>query len=487
MKWITNKATKILLLSLSLFMYFFVTKLPLHAASDLVLKIYNWEDYIDEGSTEEKRNSVIEDWIKDYKDRTNQTVSVVYDTFETNENMLNTLKTGKTTYDLVCPSEYTIQKMIADDMLEKMDYENGSYKYVPNFNTYGSKYLQDLFVKENMAEYAIPYMWGTLGLVYNPEVVSDEDATTWDILWNENYKNQATAKDSVRDTYIVGVIHVYYDTLMELRKQFDEHELTKEEYNKQITEIMNRVDDETIHLVKEDLLRMRNNIYGFEVDNGKSDITTGRISINFAWSGDAVFAIDSAEEDTNGEMQLKYSVPEEGSNVWFDGWVMPKGANKTLAQDFLNFLCQPEIAARNMDTIGYTSSIAGNAIWELANDWYGAEDGEEVDLTYFFEGTLDDEYLTDGKAIIKVAERGRQFDAQYPTEDVISRCVVMAAFGEQNDKVLTMWKEVRSGIIPVAVIVLVFVFHGILIAGLVFYRKFKKSKHRHIERNEEKI
>ncbi len=480
---------KSLLLLFNITFIFLITNIfiniKVNAADDLVLKIYNWEDYIDEGDSSNHQNSVVDDWINDYKARTNKTVKVVYDTFETNENMLNTLKTGKTSYDLVCPSEYTIQKMIADDMLEKLDYQNGSYQNVENFNKYGSKYLQDLFVKENMAEYAIPYMWGTLGLIYNPDVVDEEDVKSWNILWDENYKNKSTAKDSVRDTYIVGVIHVYYDELMALKEQFLNHDITKEEYNKQISEIMNRVDDETIFLVKEDLLRMRNNIYGFEVDNGKSDISTGRISINFAWSGDAVFALDSAEEDTNGELLLKYSVPEEGSNVWFDGWVMPKGANKELAQDFLNYICQPEIAARNMDTIGYTSSIAGDAIWELANDWYGDEEGEEVDLTYFFEGTLSEEYLTDGKAIIKVAERGRQFDAQYPTEEVISRCVVMAEFGEQNDKVLTMWKEVRSGIIPIAVVIIVLTFHVILIIALVIYRKMKKNKHRYLHKNKE--
>ena len=331
----------------------------------LTLRIYNWQDYIDEGVDEEGQpigTSVMEDWQKWYYDTYGVEVEILYDTFETNEVMMNTLKTGKTTYDLICPSEYTIQKMIRLDMLDEFDYDlkdsNGNL-IMSNYQ-YISPYLKDLFNSKGWDKYAIPYMWGTMGFIYNPELVLEEDIKNWSILWDEDYKNMATAKDSVRDTYVVGVMHVYFDELMDLKNKLDNGQITSSEYTNEIGKIMNRCDDETLDKVEQALKKMKSNLYGFEVDSGKSDIVTGKVAINFAWSGDAVYSLDIAEEEN--ELYLNYQVPEEGSNVWFDGWVMPKGANKELAQSFVNYLCSPEIAVRNMNYIGYTSSVVGDEI-----------------------------------------------------------------------------------------------------------------------------
>ena len=475
----------------------------------LTLRIYNWQDYIDEGVDEEGQpigTSVMEDWQKWY-----------YDTYgvevETNEVMMNTLKTGKTTYDLICRSEYTIQKMIRLDMLDEYDYDlkdaNGNL-IMSNYQ-YISPYLKDLFISKGWDKYAIPYMWGTMGFIYNPELVSEEDIKNWSILWDEDYKNMATAKDSVRDTYVVGVMHVYFDELMDLKNKLDNGQITSSEYTNEIGKIMNRCDDETLDKVEQALKKMKSNLYGFEVDSGKSDIVTGKVAINFAWSGDAVYSLDIAEEEN--ELYLNYQVPEEGSNVWFDGWVMPKGANKELAQSFVNYLCSPEIAVRNMNYIGYTSSVVGDEILDMIDDWYGAIypefndetstwwydevdlglndsklnveviDNEiylgnqkvidilsniydeeevpysdyylcesyEVDLTYLFKGSVSDEYLTDGKVIVSVEERGRQFDTQYPDYETIQKCGIMEDFGDQNDAVLAMWENVKIGNIPISI------------------------------------
>ena len=341
----------------------------------LVLRVYNWQDYIDEGIDDDGQKigtSVMEEWQNWYYETYGEKVEVVYDTFETCETMMNTLKTGKTTYDLICPSEYTIQKMIRLDMLDKYDYnlkdKNGNL-IMDNYH-YVSPYLIDLFNDKGWNDYAVPYMWGTMGFIYNPENVKEEDVKHWSILWDENYNNMATAKDSIRDTYVVGVMHVYYDELMALRSDWESGKITQEQYTKQVGLIMNRCDDETLLKVEKALKEMKDNVYGFEVDSGKSDIVTGKVSINFAWSGDAVYSLDVAEEE-NG-VYLNYEVPEEGSNVWFDGWVMPKGANKELAQSFVNYLCKPNIAVRNMNYIGYTSSIVGDDIIDMIDDWYGA-------------------------------------------------------------------------------------------------------------------
>ena len=239
-------------------------------------------------------------------------------------------------------------------------------------------------------------------------------------------------------------MHVYKSELVSLKNMLENGQITKESYTEAITEIFNRCDDETLEKCKQALIDLKSNIKALEVDDGKNDITTGSLYANLAWSGDAVYSMDIADEV--GKVQLNYIIPEEGSNIWFDGWCMPKGANVDLATKFTNFLSRPDIAAKNMNFTGYTSSIAGDDIFDLATEWYSAEEGDEnvdeVDLSYFFEGTL-----SEGKEaifLISKDERGRQFDAQYPDEDTISRCAIMKDFGVQTDKLNAMWSDFKN-------------------------------------------
>lgn len=444
------------------------------------LRIYNWQDYIDDGIDEDGNKvseSVVDLWKADYQRRTGKSITVVYDTFETNETMLNTIKTGKTTYDLVCPSEYTIQKMIRENMLEKFD-TNGIDGYLEHV----SPYLKNLFEKNGWTEYAACYMWGTLGIIYNTEYVSAEDVEHWSAMWNEAYKNKVSTKDSVRDTYFMGVMYVYQEELMGYSEAYKNGELTQEAYNAKINEVANRIDDETLKKVEVALKELKNNIYGLEVDSGKSDIVTGKINMNLAWSGDAVYSMDLAEEDG---VELSYSVPTEGSNVWFDGWCMPKGANKVLAQDFINFISQPEIAAKNMEKIGYTTSIVGDEIFDLIQDWYGSdsEDAYAVDLSFLFGDSLSEDRLSDGKVIVMTDELGRQFSTQYPDEEVLARCGVMQDFGNQNEQVLKMWTRFKANTMSPVVIVLLCVVGVGAVGACAFFivknKKYKKNrKHR---------
>jgi spermidine/putrescine transport system substrate-binding protein len=323
-------------------------------------------------------------------------------------------------------------------------------------------------------------MWGTVGFIYNPEFVSEEEASTWNLLWNPDIKS--TAKDSIRDTYMVGVMYVYQDELNDLKHKLDNGIISQKEYTSKVGEIMNRCDDDTLDKVEDALILMKNAVYGFEVDSGKNDIVTGKIAVNLAWSGDAVYSMDVAEEEE--EVYLNYSVPKEGSNVWFDGWVMPKGANTLLAQSFVNFLCSPEIAVRNMNKIGYTSAIVGDEVMDMINDWYGVEDGEEgyeVDLTYLFTDSLSDEYYTindqgEKRAIVTVSERGRQFDAQYPDEETIMRCGIMEDFGDRIDNVIAMWENVKIGDISIWFTILLIVF--VVIIFVFMYGKKIIDKHK---------
>ena len=439
------------------------------------LKIYNWVDYIDE--------SLLDEFIEYHAENANgERIEVIYDTFETNESMYNTLKTGKTSYDLVCPSDYMMQKMIREDMVEKLDLESYNLdEYYKN----ASPYIIDLFEQNGWDSYAVGYMWGTLGLIYNPsqlgELIGEEeyDIKSWNDLNNPAFKGTISLKDSVRDTFCVGSLIAFQDELNKTKEQYGSD---SKEYNELIQDIVNRVDDESIEIVSKELRKVKENIYGLEVDSGKGDIVTGKIAVNLAWSGDAVYSIDLAEEE---DIELRYTIPEEGGNVWFDAWLMPKGADKELAQEFINFLSISENAARNMEEIGYTSIIAGDAIYNLIDEWYGKASNEvyveelqeeynnnptqenldalneakeyaesatytTMDLTYFFKGTLSDEYVTDGRVLIDIDDSyiGRQFTTQYPDEISLNRCGVMQDFKEQNEKVLQMWINVKANEAP---------------------------------------
>ena len=424
-----------------------------------VLKIYNWQDYIFEGDDE--TDSVIDQFIAYYKETYNETIKVEYYTFETNETMLNVLKTGKSHYDLICPSDYTIQKMIKEGLVDPLNMD-----LLPNYTKYASPYIKDLFdnsktINElqqevSWSDYSIPYMWGTMGFMYDPEKVeNEEDINTWNVVWNKDYKGLSTLKDSVRDTYCAAVFYVYQEELNEYLQQYEDKILSSSELTQKITEVMNRKDKKTIELVEKALKEAKDNIYGFEVDSGKSDIVTGKIAINFCWSGDAVYSMDCAEEES--DKYLNYVVPKEGSNVWFDGWVMPKNANQKLAHEFLNFICDPKIARDNMNEIGYTSAIAGDEVLEMVKEWYepeglteegiqqGLADGTlfEWDLTYFFGTEVSD------SPIIYTEEINRQLSAQYPDYETIIKCAIMEDFGKENEKILEMWARAKSDLVPI--------------------------------------
>ncbi|MBQ1272758.1 MAG: extracellular solute-binding protein, partial [Clostridia bacterium] len=170
-----------LVLFFALFLSLFAATGLNFGAAEVTLRVYNWQDYIDDGTDENGTKvvpSVMEDWAEDYYARTGIKVNVQYDTFETNETMLNTLKTGKSQYDLVCPSDYVIQKMIAatengtDDniALEKFDYSK-----LDNYTKYASPYIKQVFEENGFDAYSVGYMWGTVGIIYNPEAVNPED------------------------------------------------------------------------------------------------------------------------------------------------------------------------------------------------------------------------------------------------------------------------------------------------------------------------
>lgn len=429
----------------------------------IVLRISNWEEYIDEGDWDEDEvididdetnifgeRSLVEDFEEYFYDTYGKKVVVEYSTFGTNEELYNQLTIGDV-YDLVCPSEYMIMKMMREDML--VPFSSDFYNTEDEKNSYAncvSPYIKNIYDNlsiggEPISKYAAGYMWGTLGLVYNPEEVSEEEVSHWDMMLNKKFDKKVTVKDSVRDAYFAAVTYAYYDEII------SDDFINSPNYKEKLSEVLNRTDEATVNKVEDVLTAIKGNVYSFETDSGKADMVTGKVVVNEQWSGDAVYTMDQADED---DVELCYSVPTEGSNLWFDGWVMLKDgigedADKQLAaQAFINFVSQPENAIRNMYYIGYTSVIGGGDSDIIYNymDWnYGVDSEEEefveYDVSYFFSnGEEDVDYLI----YTSPDQTRRQLYAQYPPKDVVDRCVVMACFDEEsNSRINRMWTNVR--------------------------------------------
>ena len=252
-----------------------------------------------------------------------------------------------------------------------------------------------------------------------------------------------------------------------------------------VKEIFPDDDEKTVDKVSESLKVLKHNVYGFEVDSGKKDMAAGKIAINFAWSGDAAYTLDTADEYEGAK--LYYAVPEEGSNIWFDAWVMPKGANKELAQFFVNFISDPECAISNMDYIGYVSPISGDDVFERMLDTYeltvDPQEAEEKGLTYaidysYYFDNISDEYKTeDGKVIVysSTDNIGRQLTTQYPEKSTVDRCAIMTTLSRAELKDINkMWSDVKVGDISTAMLITIPVIIGVVIIGLAVYSILKK-------------
>lgn len=431
-----------------------------------VLRVANWEEYIDEGGWDEEElidledgteifgeKNLVEDFEEWYKQTYGEEVKVEYSTFGTNEDLYNQMTLGDT-FDLICPSEYMMMKMMKEKSLEPFSDEfwnkdNPHNYYAKGVSPYIRKVFDDLKINnEKLSRYGAGYMWGVMGLVYNPAVVSEEDVKHWSMLLDKKYNRQITMKDSIRDSYIVAL------GILNEKKMMSKSFLEDPDYSTLLKNTMNDTSQETVDKVEKILDQMRNNAYSLETDSGKADMVTGKVVANMQWSGDGVYTMDQAEEDG---LELSYAVPEECSNLWFDGWCMMKNGidgdarKKHAAEAFVNFVSRPDNAIRNMYYIGYTSVIAVDENdWMLQYaDWcYGAEEDEEevtdYSLAYFFTDSkkkkVRDKYVLE----VPSSQATRQVFAQYPTEEVIHRSAVMQNFDEEDNKRISrMWINIR--------------------------------------------
>lgn len=527
-----------------------------------VLKVYNSDDYIlpDMDAREAENNGYDPEPIKgintrfeEYmKNEYGKNVRVQYETFSTNEDMINQLRTGKIDFDLVCPSDYAIQRLMAQDLI--IPFESNDYPgSTPNYDQYASPYLIEKVKSikavdcynggtsgeektDIMQNYMRGYMWGTVGLLYNPTFYKFQDRNItpekitkdiqdWNIMWDEDYKNTAYAKDSVRDTMAAVYMNAFHDEIYALKDQFEAKTISDDEYNEKLTEIFNRTEQHYLdQQISNSLSTLSKNIYGYEVDNGKDDIQKGTmVGIDLAWSGDAVYAMNGADDLRKADPSkptLYYVLPEGCDNLWLDGWCMTKNALThgvtELAQQYVDFLSNPfpesdeyEMgpAVANMDYIGYTPFIASDEILNYLRDSYDVrtpEENEEIisdetsdgssgneednpyidapegvegenylkkDLSYFFEGTLEDN--TDAYIYYDVESKDRQLDAMYPDASILPHLVIMKDYGDRTTAVNEVWEAGKALQFPVwgYWVVLSIILAGLITWGVLELRK----------------
>ena len=402
---------------------------------DHILKVYNWADYIDEELIGE-----LEQW---YEQQTGEKVEVVYQTFDINETMLSKIELGHEDYDVACPSDYIIERMLRNDLLLPISRDFGDTPdYIGNVSPY---IMDEVFSKiegggRNANDYSVGYMWGTTGLLYNPKYVSDEDVRTWEVLRNPEYAGKILVKDAFRDVYTSLLISFYIEQV--------------EAGQKNLQTIGFDASEESIAKVEEYLNSFKDNVAGWEADFGKDQMTKELAWLNLSWSGDAQWAIDEAAEIG---LELKYAIPETGSSVWFDGWVIPKYAkNIKAASYFINYMCMPENAVRNMDVSGYVSTIGGEEILQAMSD---PESFDPIDVSYFF-GELADSVCVN--------------PVMYPDRRIMSRCGMMHDSGTED--LLKMWSRVKGDSASIWTYTLICIVFLALIAALVV--KYAKKRYR---------
>ena len=292
---------------------FFYSAKNRSSAADQVI-VYNWGEYIDP------------EVLDIFEEETG--ITVVYEEFETNESMYPKVQAGAVSYDLVCPSDYMIQRMIENNLLAEINFDN-----IPNLKNIGEQYMKQSqgFDPEN--KYSVPYCWGTVGILYNKTMV-DEPVDSWSILWNEKYADQILMQNSVRDAFGIALKYCGYS--------------------------LNSTDLDELQEAKELLMKQKPLVQAYVVDQVRDKMISNEAAIGVIYSGEAIYT-QSENPD------LEYVIPKEGSNVWIDSWVIPKNAqNKENAEMFINFLCRPDIAKMNFDYITY--STPNTAARELIED-----------------------------------------------------------------------------------------------------------------------
>ena len=270
---------------------------------DYDLYIYNWGQYIDPAV------------IELFEEQTGYSVS--YEEFETNEVMYPKIKSGAVSYDLVCPSDYMIERMIQEDLLAEINFDN-----IPNYKYIGEDYIEQSRYFDAENKYSIPYFWGTVGILYNKTMV-DEPIDSWDVLWDEKYADNILMQDSVRDAFMVALKRLGYS--------------------------MNTTDEAQVKEATQTLIDQKPLVQAYVIDQVRDKMIGNEAAIGVIYSGEAIY---TQRENPD----LEYVIPKEGTNVWIDSWVIPKNAkNKENAEKFIDFMCREDIALKNFEYITYST------------------------------------------------------------------------------------------------------------------------------------
>ena len=278
------------------------------------ISVYNWGDYIDS------------DVIDIFEAETG--IKVIYETFETNEDMYAKIAMGGSSYDVIVPSDYMIERMIQEGLLQPVNWNN-----VPNVKNIDPRFTHESYDPD--FRYSVPYTWGTMGLLFNTETVLEEP-DSWDILLDEEYKMDLFMLNAPRDTTAIALVMSGHD--------------------------LNSTDPADLADAKKLLIDQKPLVLAYVVDEVKDKMIAGEASVALVWSGDATFCMSESDE-------LSYVVPKEGSNIFYDSMCIPANArNVSGAEKFIDFMCRADIAAMNYDYVGY--AIPNTAAIEL----WGAEE-----------------------------------------------------------------------------------------------------------------
>ena len=265
--------------------------------------VYNWGEYLDP------------EVLTMFEEETG--IDVVYEEFETNEILYPKISSGAIAYDVICPSDYMIQRMIENGLLAEINFDN-----IPNVKNIGKDYIEQSRQFDPENKYSVPYCWGTVGILYNKTMV-DEPITSWSVLWDEKYKDNILMQDSVRDAFGVTLKYLGYS--------------------------LNSTDLDELTEARDLLIKQKPLVQAYVIDQVRDKMIGNEAAIGVIYSGEAIYT-----QMENPD--LEYVIPEEGSNIWIDSWVIPKNAeNKENAEKFINFLCRPEIALMNFEYITYST------------------------------------------------------------------------------------------------------------------------------------
>ena len=343
--------------------FFYNSKTKISGSEKVI--VYNWGEYLDP------------DVLDIFEEETG--IQVVYEEYETNEIMYPKVQSGAISYDVVCPSDYMIQKMAENGLLAEINFDN-----IPNISNIDPLFLEKSRSFDPQNRYSVPYTWGTVGILYNTKRIEELGApapTKWSDLWNPVYKGEILMQDSVRDAFMVALKSLGYS--------------------------MNTENAEELKEARDLLIAQKPLVQAYVIDQVRDKMIGGEAAVGVIYSGEMLYIQDEVA-NLGLDYTLEYVIPEEGTNLWFDSWVIPANArNKENAEKWIDFLCRPDIAKMNFEYITY--STPNNAAKELL-----------------------EEDIQTNKAI-------------FPDMDELEGSEVFQYLGDEADSIYNdMWKEVKS-------------------------------------------